>query len=87
MTKTELEELGESTDDVLSTSKLQALVKAYTDVDIMKDANTYKDMYTIISEIGEKWHELEDVQRAALLEGLAGCPVIYRDSPYVQKCA
>ena len=71
-TKTELEELGESTDDVLSTSKLQALVKAYTDVDIMKDANTYKDMYTIISEIGEKWHELEDVQRAALLEGLAG---------------
>ena len=71
-TKTELEELGESTDDVLSTSKLQGLVKAYTDVDIMKDANTYKDMYTIISEIGEKWHELEDVQRAALLEGLAG---------------
>ena len=71
-TKTELEELGESTDDVLSTSKLQALVKAYTDVDIMKDANTYKDMYTIISEIGEKWHELEDIERAALLEGLAG---------------
>ena len=71
-TKTELEELGESTDDVLSTSKLRDLVKGYTDVDIMKDTNTYKDMYTIISEIGEKWHELEDIQRAALLEGLAG---------------
>ena len=36
-TKTELEELGESTDDVLSTSKLQSLVKGYTGVDIMKD--------------------------------------------------
>ena len=72
MTKTELEELGESTDDVLSTSKLRDLVKGYTGVDIMKDANTYKDMYTIISEIGEKWHELEDIERAALLEGLAG---------------
>ena len=71
-TKTELEELGESTDDVLSTSKLQALVKGYTGVDIMKDKDTYKDIYTIISEIGEKWQDLKDVQRAALLEGLAG---------------
>lgn len=71
-TKTELEELGEATEDVLSTSKLRSLVMGYTDVDIMKDDNTYKDMYTIISEIGEKWHELEDIQRAALLEGLAG---------------
>ena len=72
MTKTELEELGESTDDVLSTSKLQSLVKGYTGVDIMLDKDTYKDIYTIISEIGEKWQDLTDVQRAALLEGLAG---------------
>ena len=71
-TKSELEELGESTEDVLSTSKLQNLVKAYTDVDIMKSANEYKDIYTIVSEIGEKWKELKDVERAALLEALAG---------------
>lgn len=71
-TKSELEELGEATDDVLSTSKLQSLVKAYTDVDIMKSATEYKDIYTIISEIGEKWKDLKDVERAALLEGLAG---------------
>ena len=71
-TKSELEELGEETENVLSTSKLRSLVMGYTNVDIMKDANTYKDMYTIISEIGEKWHELEDMERAALLEGLAG---------------
>ena len=71
-TKAELEALGESTDDVLSTSKLQSLVKGYTDVDIMLDKDTYKDIYTIVSEIGEKWKGLKDVERAALLEGLAG---------------
>ena len=72
MTKSELEELGESTDDILSTSKLQALVKGYTGVDIMKDKDTYKDIYTIVSDIGKVWKDLEDVERAALLEGLAG---------------
>lgn len=71
-TKTELEELGESTEDVLSTSKLQSLVKGYTGVDIMKDKDTYKDIYTIVSEIGKEWKNLTDIQRAALLEGLAG---------------
>ena len=38
----------------------------------MKDKDTYKDIYTIVSEIGEKWSGLKDVERAALLEGLAG---------------
>ena len=71
-TKTELEELGESTDDILSTSKLQSLVKGYTGVDIMEDKDTYKDIYTIVSEIGKVWKDLKDVERAALLEGLAG---------------
>ena len=71
-TKSELEELGESTDDVLSTSKLYDLVKGYTGVEIMQDKDTYKDIYTIVSEIGEKWKDLKDVERAALLEGLAG---------------
>ena len=71
-TKSDLEELGESTEDVLSTSKLRSLVMGYTDVDIMKDKDTYKDIYTIISEIGEKWKDLKDIDKAALLEGLAG---------------
>ena len=71
-TKSELEALGESTDDVLSTSKLYDLVKGYTGVEIMKDKDTYKDIYTIVSEIGEKWKDLTDMQRAALLEALAG---------------
>ena len=70
-TKSELEELGEET-DIISTSKLRDLVKGYTDVDIMVDKNTYKDMYTIISEIGKVWKDLEDADQAALLEALAG---------------
>lgn len=72
MTKTELEDLGEETEDVLSTSKLRSLVAGYTDVDIMQDDNTYKDLYTIIKEIGKEWKNLKDVEQAALLEGLAG---------------
>ena len=71
-TKSELVALGEETDNVVSTSKLRDLVKGYTGVDIMKDANTYKDMYAIISEIGKVWKDLEDVDRAAVLEALAG---------------
>lgn len=86
-TKSELEELGESTDDVVSSSKLRELVLGYTDIDIMKNANEYKDIYTIVKEIGNVWKDLEDIERAALLEALAGCPIYYRDSPYVQKCA
>lgn len=71
-TKTELEELGEDTENVLSSSKLRSLVMGYTDVDIMKSATEYKDIYEIVSEIGKKWKDLKDVERAALLEGLAG---------------
>ena len=37
MTKSELEELGESTDDIVSSSKLRDLVMGYTGVDIMLD--------------------------------------------------
>ena len=71
-TKAELEELGEETDNILSSSKLRDLVNGYTGLDIMEDEDTYKDMYTIIKEIGEVWNDLEDVEQAALLEALAG---------------
>lgn len=71
-TKSELEDLGETTEDVLSTSKLRELVLGYTDVDIMKNANEYKDIYTIVKEIGKEWQNLRDIERAALLEALAG---------------
>nr|DAE89039.1 MAG TPA: minor tail protein [Caudoviricetes sp.] len=71
--ETELKEMGEDTDGlVTSTSKLQALVKGITGFDIMKDKDTYKDIYDIVLGIGEKWQDLSDIDRASLLEALAG---------------
>lgn len=71
--ETELKEMGEDTNGlVTSTSKLQALVKGITGFDIMKDKDTYKDIYDIVLGIGEKWKDLSDIDRASLLEALAG---------------
>lgn len=72
--KTELTDMGEDTDGLVeSTSKLQALVKGITGVDILEsDGKTFKDIYTIVSGISEKWATLSDIDRASLLESLAG---------------
>lgn len=73
MSETELQAMGEGTDDlVTSTSKLQALVKGITGFDIMQDKDTYKDIFEIVLGIGEKWQDLDDIDRASLLEALAG---------------
>lgn len=71
---TELQEMGEDTDGMVeSTSKLQALIKGMTGFDIMEsDGKTFKDIYDIIIGIGEKWQDLNDIDRASLLEKLAG---------------
>ena len=71
--ETELEAMGEDTDGLVkSTSKLQALVKGITGFDIMKDENTYKDIYDIVLGISKTWQDLNDIDRASLLEALAG---------------
>lgn len=50
----ELKEMGEDTDGmVTSTSKLRDLIKGMTGFDIMKDDNTFKDVYDIVVGIGE----------------------------------
>ena len=68
-----LEEMGEETDGVIeSVSKLQAKVKGLSGVDILTDTGAYKDTYTIIKEIGQVWADMNDINRAALLELLAG---------------
>ena len=68
-----LEEMGEETDGVIeSVSKLQSKVKALSGVDILTDTGAYKDTYTIIKEIAQVWDEMNDIDRAALLELLAG---------------
>ena len=71
--ETELEAMGEDTDGLVkSTSKLQSLVKGITGFDIMKDENTYKDIYDIVLGISKTWKDLNDIDRASLLEALAG---------------
>jgi len=71
--KTELEELNEEQDEYTeSTSKLRGLVKSLTGFDIMKDNNTYKDLYEIMVGIGKEWQNLTDIERASLGEALAG---------------
>lgn len=72
-TEAELEEAGLETDGLVkSTSKLQDLVKGMTGFDILKDDNTFKDIYDIVVGIGEKWKELSDIDQSALLEALSG---------------
>ncbi len=72
--KAEIEEMGEDTEGMVeSTSKLQSLIKGITGVDILEsDGKTFKDMYTIVSGIADKWSSLKDIDQAALLEALAG---------------
>ena len=66
--------MGEDTDGmVTSSSKLQALIKGMTGFDIMEeDGKTFKDIYEIVIGISKKWQSLNDIDRASLLEKLAG---------------
>lgn len=69
----ELEDAGLATDGLIeSTAKLQSQVKALSGVDIMLDADTYKSTYQIMLEIAKAWDNISDINRAALLESLAG---------------
>lgn len=73
MAKTELQEMGEETEGMVeSTSKLRSLVKGITGFDIMEDENTFKDIYEIVLGIGKTWDDINDIDKAALLEALAG---------------
>ena len=77
--KVELEAAGESTEGMAeSTSKLREKIKALTNIngsggfDIMKDDNTFKDVYEMMDGIAEKWKGMDDISRAGLLELIAG---------------
>ena len=71
--KTELEEAGLETEGmVVSTAKLREEIQALSGVDIMLDENTFKSTYDIMDELAEKWEKLTDIQRASILELIAG---------------
>lgn len=73
--KTELEEAGLETEGMAeTTSQLQAKLKALThgEVDIMLNADTFKNTTQILREMSQAWEDMTDVERAAALELLGG---------------
>ena len=73
--KTELEEAGLETDNMAeSTSTLQAKLNALTHgkVDIMLDADTFKNTTQILREMSAAWEDMTDIERASALELMGG---------------
>lgn len=73
--KTEAEDAGESTEGMAkSVSELRAELLKLTNnkLDIMADDSSFKNTYQIIKELSEIWDELTDVDRANVLELIAG---------------
>jgi hypothetical protein len=57
-----------------TTSQLQAKLLALTGgkVDIMLDANTFKNTTQILREMAGAWEDMNDIQRASALELMGG---------------
>lgn len=73
--KVELEEAGEESEGAAeSVADLRKEILALTNqrVDIMIDDDTFKSTYKMLEEISAVWNEINDVDRAALLELIAG---------------
>lgn len=72
----DLKELGEDVDGtVKSTSKLQDEVKALTggEVSLLEDdGQTYRSIYDIMVDIANVWDSMSDVNKASLIEAIAG---------------
>ena len=67
--------MGEDVSDMATTtSQLQAKLLALTGgkVDIMLDANTFKNSTQILREMAEAWQDMTDIQRASALELMGG---------------
>ena len=73
--KVELEEAGLEADNMAeSTSTLQAKLLALTHgkVDIMLDADTFKNTTQILREMAGAWEHMTDIERASALELMGG---------------
>lgn len=89
--KTELEDAGLETEGMANTtSQLQAKLKALTDgkVDIMVDADSFKNTTEILREMSLAWEDMTDKEQAAALELLGGKRQAKpKNCLNVQKCA
>lgn len=73
MSKTDLEELGENTEELAEGfSKYADEIKALTGFDIMVDESHFKDLYDIMEGISSVWKNLSDTQQARVAEILGG---------------
>lgn len=84
--KTELEEAGLDAEDMVeTTSELRDKLLALTHgkVDIMIDANTFKNTTQILREMSYAWQDMTDIEQAAALELMGGRFFCHG----VQKCA
>lgn len=73
--KTELEDAGLDIENMATTtSQLQSKLLALTggQVDIMADANTFKNSTQILREMADAWEDMTDIQRASALELMGG---------------
>ena len=73
--KTELEDAGLETEGMAeTTAQLQAKLKALTHgkVDIMINANEFKNTTQILREMSQVWEEMTDIEQAAALELIGG---------------
>lgn len=78
--KVELEETGEDTEGMAeSTSKLREQIMALTNVDgkggfdiMTDDGSAFKSTYDMLKGISKVWNDINDVNRAGLLELIAG---------------
>lgn len=73
--KTDLEELGETTEDLAGGfSKYAKEIKSLTGFDIMVEGTTnqFKDIYDIFKGISQVWDKLSDTQQARVSEILGG---------------
>lgn len=69
----ELKELGEYEEGVtLSSSKLRQELLKLSGVDIMVNDSTFKSTYQIIKELAGAWDGISDVDRARIIEDIAG---------------
>ena len=73
-----------------TTSQLQAKIKALTDgkVDIMVDADSFKNTTEILREMSQVWEDMTDKEQAAALELLGGKrQAKQKNCLSAQKCA
>lgn len=69
----ELEDMGEDADGAAeSITELQQKVKGLTGVDIMSDADTFRDTYSVLKDISKVWNDITDKERADVIRLMAG---------------